>query len=468
MTPISVRWSAILLSIAGLLTPSIDTPAQQPMVFVHGGLNDGSAWGATSNYLRTQFWIQPLLPTLGWTDPFADQETRLYNAIAPYRNIPALAHSNGGLAARQHVRARGTGSSINRLATIGTPHGGLMLATNALGGNIGAWAQSIIGAIGDPIYFYSNWDPDWWWAEPVGLEDAAYNMQRFGDFLPFAVANGLGVAAAYPVTFNLRPGDAFLADLNSAQEQSLEASVLNTRVGISTTTRPQNAMMRLLLSNWGTWTDIRWSLWAFAIAMRAYYSNHSDYYLRANAWRWDVLALRMMDLDVVWQWQIGALQSATCSPGWCFAIVYPSDGLVRLSSQTYPGGTRQRTVSGDIVHTQQKNASAARNVFVSVLREDFGVAPPPPSLAVSISGYSTVKTAGLYKWSTSASGGNGSYTYTWERREGSGSYYWVGSGTTYSEYIDGGSPASITLRVTAVSGNQSGQGTKTISNLIIQ
>lgn len=467
MTRISIRCRAAVVGLAGLVAPLMSSPAQEPMVFVHGALNDGSAWSATSNYLKTQFSIQPLLPTLGWPDRFADQETRLYNAIAPYRNIPALAHSNGGLASRQHVRARGSGASINRLATIGTPHQGLLLATNALAGNVGAWAQAIIGSIGDPIYFYSNWDPDWWWAFPIGLEWAAGNMVRFGDFFPFQVANGLGVAAAYPVTFNLRPGDAFLADLNSAQQQSVEASVLGARVGINTTSRPQNSMMRVLLSNWEEWTDVRWSLHGFAITMAAYYRNHYDYYLRANAWRWEIMALRMMDLDVVWQWQIGALQYAVCGPGWCYGSVYPSDGLVRQSSQMYPGGTRQRTVSGDIVHTQQKNASAARNVFVSVLREDFGVAAPPPSLSVSISGLTTIKTAGTYKWTASASGGNGSYTYTWEKRVGSGSYFWVGSGTTYSEYIDSGGPPSTTLRVTAVSGSQTGQQTKSVNNLIM-
>jgi hypothetical protein len=440
------------------------------MVFVHGGLNDGSAWQSTANYLMSQFAIQPLLPTLGWTDNFATQEGRLYNAIAPYSHIPALAHSNGGLASRQHVRARAGASSINRLATIGTPHAGLLLATNALNGNVGAWAQAIIGAIGDPFYFYSTEDPDWWWVDAIGLDVAAQNMQRFGNFIPFAVANGLGVAAAYPVTFNLRPGDAFVNDLNSAQELGVEASVLTARVGISTTTRPQNAMMRLLLSNWQEWTNIRWGLYSFAINMSDYYANHPDYYLRANAWRWDVLAMYMMDLDVVWQWQIGALQQAVCGAYYCYAVVYPSDGLVRVASQTYPGATRQLAVGGDIVHTQQKNSAAARSVFVTVLRDNFGVpaaAPPPASLSVGITGMTTIKTAGSYSWTASATGGNGTYSYVWDRREGSGAYYRVGSGTKYSEYIDSGSPYSVTLRVTATSGSATGQGTKTVNNLIM-
>lgn len=294
-------------------------------------------------------------------------------------------------------------------------------------------------------------------------------MQRFGNFIPFAVANGLGVAAAYPVTFNLRPGDAFLNDLNSGQELALEASVLTARVGISTTTRPQNMMMRLLLSNWQEWTNVRATLLSFAIAMSAYYRNHSDYYLRTNAWRWDVLALRMTDIDVVWHWQIGALQAAVCTPGWCSANVYPSDGLVRLSNQNYPGATRQVAVNGDIVHTSQKNSSSARDVFVSVMRNDFGVPaapPPPPTLTVSVSGLTTIKRAGNYSWTASASGGNGSYTYSWERSDDSGPYYWVGSGTSYSTYIQRGGPLTMNLRVTAVSAGLQGQTIKQVNNLI--
>lgn len=87
------------------------------------------------------------------------------------------------------------------------------------------------------------------------------------------------------------------------------------------------------------------------------------------------------------------------------------------------------------------------------------------SLLVGVTGISTIKTAGNYSWSAGATGGNGSYTYTWEKRVDSGSYYWVGSGPSYAEYIDGSSGSTIDFRVTAASGGATGQAVKRV-NLI--
>jgi hypothetical protein len=445
MTRISFRCRAGLIALAGSLAPIVGTPAQQPMVFVHGAQNDGSAWASTANFLQSRFAIQPIRPTTGWSDYIVQQEQRLYDAISPYSGIPALAHSIGGLVSRQHIQARGSGSSIDRLATIGTAHGALPFATNALNGNVGAWAQEINYAIGDPIYFYSNWDPDWWWAEPIGLESAAGNMRRFGDFVPFAVLNGLGVGAIYPVNYDLRPGNGFLADLNSSGALSVEASVLRSRVGIGTATRPQDAFMRLMLSNWREWTTTRWTLHRMALMLYAYYADHWDYYLRANAWRWDRLALYMMDFDVVWQWQIGALRYAVCTAGWCYGEVYASDGLVPLSRQTYPGATRQQTVGGDIVHTQQKNSATTRDAFVNVLRYDFGVPENPPpqqsSLTATIIGPTNVRTNATCSWQANVSGGSPPYSYYWSKpgyssTDSEAMTSFSGSGTLYLQVSD--------------------------------
>jgi len=43
----------------------------------------------------------------------------------------------------------------------------------------------------------------------------------------------------------------------------------------------------------------------------------------------------------------------------------------------------------------------------------------------------------------------------------------VGSDVTYGEFIDTNSPDNITLRVTVVSGTESGQGSKDVHNLIV-
>ena len=89
------------------------------------------------------------------------------------------------------------------------------------------------------------------------------------------------------------------------------------------------------------------------------------------------------------------------------------------------------------------------------------------NVTVTVNGPVTIKRAGNYSWSASAGGGNGSYAYTWERSADGGPFYWVGSDVTYGEFIDTNSPDNITLRVTVVSGTESGQGSKDVHNLIV-
>jgi len=74
----------------------------------------------------------------------------------------------------------------------------------------------------------------------------------------------------------------------------------------------------------------------------------------------------------------------------------------------------------------------------------------PPS--VTISGPSSITTAGTYTWSTSVTGGNGSYAYAWEYRVQGGTWTPVGtSAGTYTRSVAEGNPA-FELRVTVTSG----------------
>jgi subtilisin family serine protease len=81
---------------------------------------------------------------------------------------------------------------------------------------------------------------------------------------------------------------------------------------------------------------------------------------------------------------------------------------------------------------------------------------PPP--AANITGASTISTAGTYTWAANASGGNGSYTYSWEYRVQGGTWSVVGSGSSYSRSITSASP-DFELRVTVTSAGLSGSDT---------
>jgi hypothetical protein len=77
-----------------------------------------------------------------------------------------------------------------------------------------------------------------------------------------------------------------------------------------------------------------------------------------------------------------------------------------------------------------------------------------PPLNVSITGVSTIKTAGNYTWTCNASGGVGDYSYLWERSNNGGAYYGVGTNAAYSSWVDASSGLTIALRCSVTSGSQ--------------
>lgn len=90
----------------------------------------------------------------------------------------------------------------------------------------------------------------------------------------------------------------------------------------------------------------------------------------------------------------------------------------------------------------------------------------PPALYVTISGATTIKTAGNYSWSCSASGGVGGFSYTWERSDNNGAYYWVASGTSYSSWVDASSGPQFSLLCSVTSGTQTASDVHAVNVVI--
>lgn len=373
------RRAARLLSASVLVAaaPCVASAQNQPMVFIHGLQNDGSAWAPTADYLAARFAIAPTYPTLGWRDYLSSQEARLNDALGGYTGIPALGHSNGGLIGRYHAQRRGGGARINRLATIGSAHHEAAIANNAINGNIARYAQALAGAVANPVNFYATYDPEWYLARTLGVRWAAHNINRFANYVPFAVAAGIGIDAYAPVLSDNAVGSGFVANLNASTSLATEQGQIASRVGIGTVANPYDIMFQLLSpGNWRDWAKIRRSAYHFAKMSQIHYQNHPDPYLAANAYRWEIMAIRMLDMDLVWHFQIGALQGYVCTSNGCYGGVYDSDGVVPLASQQYPGATSQVNISrlsATINHIQQKNSTRSRQEFESVLWERFGI-----------------------------------------------------------------------------------------------
>lgn len=99
--------------------------------------------------------------------------------------------------------------------------------------------------------------------------------------------------------------------------------------------------------------------------------------------------------------------------------------------------------------------------------EDWGPgAVPIPPAVVNVNGPTTIRNEGGYTWNATASGGDGTYEYTWEESVEGSAYVIVGDGNTFSKYIDTNSGLYIDLRVTVKSGPITGGRVKRVNVLI--
>jgi pimeloyl-ACP methyl ester carboxylesterase len=452
---VSRRLAVVLLAGLGapLAVPRAVLAQDQPVVFIHGLFLGSGEWQATANLLAQQYKIQPIVPTLGWGNSFETQASNLQGALGSLMQIGALAHSNGGLVERQYVRQFGAGTRLNRGFTIGTPHRGAQLAQYVRDGTAGRFADYVFTSIVDPFDFYYYNDPDFQNAVNTGplivlvpIMDAmgfvAYNLLPIINQVAVPVANTIPVGAEMP------PASAFIAALNSAGNLSAEQANMPMRVGAATSISPQNAFFTLFSNNPEAWGEVRRGVEYFALLLYDYYSTHPDFFLQANAWRWLQLAEVMAEFDADWHVLIGSFRGVNQAG---LVVVQKQDGLVPLSSQTWPGATKERdllfpTVS--IPHRAQVTHPSTIALMGDVVGVDFNIAHRPPPPTASISGPSAVVENTSATWTGGVTGGTAPYTYAWTV-DG----FAAGSGTSVTDGPwAGGSSHTIGLTVTDARG----------------
>lgn len=378
-----IRIRRLLIGVFAVSFASSRAPAQQqPVEFNHGFANQGTAWVPTADYLRQRLQIETLTPTTPWYASFGDQSAALGNALNAWGRSSdiGLAHSNGGLVARNYVQVNGYASRINRLATIGTPHRGAPIAENVINGRLPGYFGSLAFAIGNAGDFYANNDPDWNSPYPV----VNYGVQTALNIMYYAGATlssnrslaGLGIAAAFPVTQQERPIAPFIGQINSSGGLGTEAAVLRRRVGISTQVYPPFAFCSIVSSNVGGCLRTRAYAQQGALSLYFYYSEHPNWWLAAHAEYWLDVYWYLRLIDVAWHDFIGALTFDQYG----YPLALPSDGFIPESSSRYPAANIQYVIplsTAWISHTEQKDHPTARGKFESVLITEFGVTRRP-------------------------------------------------------------------------------------------
>jgi triacylglycerol esterase/lipase EstA (alpha/beta hydrolase family) len=123
-------------------TPAPDAAPRVPVLLVPGWLDDAEELAPVRARLLEDGWPAELVSGVTFTDPVgsnavnAFQVARAVDALRTRTGadrIDVVAHSMGGLAVREYLRAWGDGAGVRRAVYLGTPHRGTLTATLAWG-----------------------------------------------------------------------------------------------------------------------------------------------------------------------------------------------------------------------------------------------------------------------------------------------------------------------------------------------
>jgi hypothetical protein len=138
-------------------------------------------------------------------------------------------------------------------------------------------------------------------------------------------------------------------------------------------------------------------------------------------------------------------------------------GAAALLRAQNPSWTNQQIVDSLFARAEDLGTAGRDDFYGYGLVRPLRTAPPVTAPVPAISGPTSISAAGTYTWTASATGGNGSYTYSWEYRVQGGTWTSLGvSGASYSRTVATTDP-SFELRVTATSAGLTGTASLLVS-----
>jgi len=151
--------------------------------------------------------------------------------------------------------------------------------------------------------------------------------------------------------------------------------------------------------------------------------------------------------------------NADCGNGtYTFNWEYRAQGSATWTS-VGTGSSYSRTVALSNPAFELRVTVTSSGLSVSDTHSVTVVQPP----AASITGTTSITAAGTYTWQANASGGNGTYTYSWEYRvQGTTTWTAVGTASSYSRAVALGNPA-FELRATVTSNGLTGSDTHLVA-----
>jgi pimeloyl-ACP methyl ester carboxylesterase len=382
------------LVLALVLLASLARPAsaqERVVVFLHGFNSSAASWVATATRLQARLEIVAHVPEMPWWLPYEEQARQLDNAasaIGAPANMVMVGHSNGGLVSRVLSTKRPLGGIV----TMGSPHGGALLAerlddvtTFYLGtGRKLAMLLYMLGASNGTNQFSGIWFSPQMTPVRVAVAGLGLVLQQ----VLVEVQNQIAPILAAPVLQDMRPGSAALNALNSGSNLARESNAVPKRVG-----------MVFVAHNW--WLAAPFVAakpeWQTSAAQRIVEAARvityiRDYFSYPNFAPWDPVAATIRQ-------EASFLLSdiAQFDPIWCWATSndrqcsISTDGVVPTPSQYFPGTARNVGFYGP-AHVRQKDQAADQ--LEGVLVNDIGLKYRGASTAPSSSAPASTLSAG--------------------------------------------------------------------------
>ena len=351
----------------------------RPTVFIHGFAAEASDWTATADRLKARVAIAPQMPKVSWREKFESQGKQVESQLASLAtNSIAVGHSNGGVVAREWSRLRQLGGIV----TIGTPHRGAPILTNLPGW--AAFTGTTRGLV-NQVFSAFGWSTDW--TSILAIVRSALLVTS--DYSLWSLTNlisVLGVTTVTPVMPQMMPNSAYLTTLNGSSNLSKEASRAPKRVGIVSVASnfylagPARAIAPDQAD------EIATTMYA-ASATLLFWGNYillnaepSDFDATDQALALIAVADQILAIDPTYCRMVSRVDLAACGE---------NDGLVPVSSQSYPGAPnllihgpahrREKQQSDDAFYAALVNYMNLTPGAYVPPTEPPPTAPPPPS-----------------------------------------------------------------------------------------
>lgn len=454
--------------------------------FIHGLGDNYTIWNNMAGQLSSEF--------VFYRDNVSYNSANAVSNTASSINFPSgtvtVAHSLGGLVAREYLRQKGT-QKMNALITVGTPNLGAPAAVNVQNGNltkaIAGWVEDL--AAGPIASFGSTRGRDFGRAV---LREIGYIDERTGPYINAYLQSAYGQKAS--VT-DMKPGSSFLNTLNASPNNTLPSARYAifgnesgsrfeyVRISESAYRGPESPIEN------GTFIKVHRGLYSFYFAAASYYTylsgeyfylyltsntydpNHFFYYNSAvyfatiaQQWYKGFLSLvyyQQRDWD---KYVVGANYYSGSA---CGSIGKnckdTNDGLLTAVTQapSFFGSFNSRVLEARGANHLEETAHPSVNRRLSQIfrNNDVNIPEVKNPLGVSISGPRLVSSGQTAFFTSTVSDAGGSVSYRWYYRNDLGaSWVSVGSGSTLQQtfYSDpGGETARAAVKLVVNSAGES-------------